>query len=301
MSASPTETISASGGVVVRFVSGGSEVLIVHRPSYDDWSFPKGKEDPGEIPPETAVREVEEETGLRTRIVGELGSTEYEVSRGNKKVHWFVMRPVAGGTRFSPNDEVDQTRWVSPEGAGHLLTYNADRELLKRTPLEAHRRNGTLYVVRHAHAIKRKDWNGEDHLRPLTPKGVSESIGIANLLETAQVERIVSSPALRCVQSVEPLAERTGVAIEANQALAENVRPETTATLVKELAGSNAVVCTHGDLMPLIVEDLVVGDHTVDGTSSWPKGSTWTITVDAGRLVSSSYLGPPKGSGPGVP
>ena len=108
-----TSEVRAAGGVVWRVPEGGGlEVLVVHRPSYDDWTFPKGKVDPDDIDEEhTALREVAEETGLRCTLGRELTSTDYVDRRGRPKhVRYWEMRPLAGS--FSPNDEIDEARWL---------------------------------------------------------------------------------------------------------------------------------------------------------------------------------------------
>jgi 8-oxo-dGTP diphosphatase len=106
-----------------------SEVLVVHRPRYDDWSLPKGKLDEGEDFEQAALREVEEETGLRCRIDRQLGDTSYRDRKDRAKVvRYFEMRPEGG--EFSPNDEVDELRWLAPAEALDLLSYDFDRELV---------------------------------------------------------------------------------------------------------------------------------------------------------------------------
>jgi 8-oxo-dGTP diphosphatase len=118
--------IRAAGGLVLR----DGRVLLVHRPRYDDWTFPKGKAAEGEADEETALREVEEETGLRCAIERELGWTEYTDSRGRpKRVRWWVMRPLTEDG-FVANDEVDEIRWVEPAAAATLLSYGRDLKLL---------------------------------------------------------------------------------------------------------------------------------------------------------------------------
>ncbi len=117
--------VRAAGGLVVR----DGDVLLVHRPKYDDWTFPKGKAEDGETDEECALREVLEETGLRCALVSEAGLTEYVDSRGRpKRVRWWVMQPV-GGT-FTPTAEVDEVRWAAPADAARLLSYGRDLTLL---------------------------------------------------------------------------------------------------------------------------------------------------------------------------
>ncbi|MFM8305215.1 MAG: NUDIX hydrolase [Actinomycetota bacterium] len=127
----PPEVVAA-GGIVVRPGDGGPEVLIVHRPRYDDWSFPKGKQDPGETDEETALREVAEETGVTCVLGRYLGAVRYRDHRDRAKVvHYWRMEPDAGHHgAFVPNDEVDRLHWCGPEEAATLLTYGHDRALL---------------------------------------------------------------------------------------------------------------------------------------------------------------------------
>jgi 8-oxo-dGTP diphosphatase len=113
--------IQAAGGVVQ---DADGRIVVVHRPRYDDWSLPKGKLDPGETFEEAALREVWEETGLRARLVRSLPSVHYEVRGRSKEVRYWLMAAEPGA--FTPNDEVDQLRWLSPADALELLTYDRD-------------------------------------------------------------------------------------------------------------------------------------------------------------------------------
>jgi 8-oxo-dGTP diphosphatase len=117
--------VQAAGGVVLR----GGRVAVVHRPRYDDWSLPKGKLDPDESFEDAALREVEEETGLRCRLVRELPEVRYEVKGRPKLVRYWAME-VEEETPFAPGDEVDELRWLEPAEALALLSYDRDREPL---------------------------------------------------------------------------------------------------------------------------------------------------------------------------
>jgi 8-oxo-dGTP diphosphatase len=130
-----TDVVRAAGGVAVRDGTAGSEVLLIHRERYGDWTFPKGKCERGESDEQCAVREVEEETGLVCELESDLGSTAYHDSRGRpKRVRYWRLRVVAGTAR--PREgEVDEVRWVPLEEAGSLLSYPRDTELLARLSL----------------------------------------------------------------------------------------------------------------------------------------------------------------------
>lgn len=121
-----TSEIEAAGGVVAR---DDGRVAVVHRPRYDDWTLPKGKLDAGESFEQAALREVEEETGLRARLVRELPPARYEV-RGRPKLVRYWLMAVVDDPAFEPNDEVDELRWLVPADAAALLTYDRDKEVL---------------------------------------------------------------------------------------------------------------------------------------------------------------------------
>ena len=123
--------VEAAGGVVVRQGERGTELCVVHRPRYGDWTLPKGKLDAGETFEEAALREVREETGLRCSLVRELESTRYTDGKGRpKRVRWWLMEVVEEGS-FSADDEVDELRWPVLEEALHLLSYDHDRALVR--------------------------------------------------------------------------------------------------------------------------------------------------------------------------
>ena len=123
--------IEAAGGVVMRKGPEETEIAVVHRPRYDDWSFPKGKLDPGETFEEAALREVREETGLTCRLGPELAFAHYEDNKGRPKLVRYWLMKVVDDPGFEPNDEVDELRWLTPAEATDLLTYSRDRSLVK--------------------------------------------------------------------------------------------------------------------------------------------------------------------------
>ncbi len=124
--------VRASGCVVYRITDDGLEVLVAHRPRYDDWDFPKGKLEDGETDLECALRETEEETGFTGEVGPELPSDRYPVNKGDKLVRWWLLHQTGG--RFKANDEVDEVRWLSPETAADVLSYDHAKGLLAHLP-----------------------------------------------------------------------------------------------------------------------------------------------------------------------
>jgi 8-oxo-dGTP diphosphatase len=232
------------------------EILLVHRPRYDDWTFPKGKPEAGEDLVVTAVREIAEETGLRVRLGHPLPDTTYRAVVGPKRVSYWCARPVGSPSAFEPNDEVDELRWVKPGDARPLLTYGHDVQLLEafRALRDANgHKTRTLVVLRHAEAQAPGAWS-DDLERPLTHHGAGRAEDLVALLGAYDVRRVVSSPATRCVQTVEPCARATGAVLEIDDRLADGARPgevrRSAASMLDEK--KPAVLCTHLPTVPSV-------------------------------------------------
>lgn len=257
-SRSPERVILAAGAVVWRRAPNGPglEVLVVHRPRYDDWSFPKGKRDRGEELPVTAVREVAEETGVSIRLGLPLMTVTYRVSRGHKTVHYWVGHVVDEGS-FAPDDEVDEIRWVGLETVAEILTYDFDLDVLKSfrevQALKAHKTR-TLVVLRHATARSRKAWRRDDHARPLTKPGQFRADKISGVLDAYGVREIVSSDAVRCLQTVEPYAQAAGRPVRGDTRLTEEATGKQVRRAVEDLVALKrpVVACSHRPTLPTL-------------------------------------------------
>lgn len=290
-----TKVIKAAGGIVLRNTKKGKlRVLVAHRPQYDDWGLPKGKADKGETAEETAIREVLEETGYHCRIVGPVGTTRYRVSSGVKEVVWFAMRPLPDSPGFKKNSEVDEIRWLSRKQAKKLVDYENDRDLIGAASIRGLSQTGTIFLLRHAAAGDRNKWKGDDRLRPITKKGRRQADEIAKRLRKQGIERILSSPYDRCIQTVEPLAKATGAKIEEVDALAEGPDIDAAYDLIDSLAGVNAVLCSHGDVIPAVINRLMWAGLNLDSRFYCSKGSVWEVEVEAGRFGTASYVPPPE-------
>jgi 8-oxo-dGTP diphosphatase len=149
-------------------------------------------------------------------------------------------------------------------------------------------------LVRHARAGSRKGWQGADIERPLSKKGRRQSDGLVDMLEPYGVKRILSSPYVRCTQTVEPLADALGLEIEVRPELAEGAPVDEALDLLRQHAGTTAVFCTHGDIVPAILGALAERDGLeLPPHPDYPKGSVWVIEEENGRAVSADYLPAP--------
>jgi phosphohistidine phosphatase SixA len=147
------------------------------------------------------------------------------------------------------------------------------------------------YLLRHAHAGNKRAWQGPDRLRPLSGAGHREANGLLTQLRDYPITRIVSSPTVRCLQTVEPLALRRGLRVERADALAVDADPDGLVALLLDPAASEAVLCSHGELIGAVLNRLVAPDQD-DDSLTWPKGSTWVLDVAAGHVQHSRYLPP---------
>lgn len=288
------DVILAGGGLVFRFDPDGQpEVLVVHRPRYDDWSLPKGKNDPGESSLASAIREVWEETGYRCRVIAPVGRHEYPAVDGWKQVDYFAMTP-RSHTGFQPGSEVDEIRWIPASDTG-LLTYAFDQQLVEDADYPTLNATRTLFFVRHAAAGSRQRWTRPDHIRPLTKKGWRQSHALAERLSGEGVKRLVSSPYVRCVQTLEPLAEILGIPVEEHPALGEGGGDRDTLRLLEELSVANAALSSHGDVIPSTIFRLAAGGMELqDSIYHCRKGSIWVISMVEGVAVSARYEPPPE-------
>ena len=294
--------IRAAGGVLWRRGQDDNlEVAVIHRPRYDDWTFPKGKLSAGESDVDGAVREVLEETGYRVTIGRPLGEVRYMKTQGGstrpKVVRYWAMQ--ADGGLFSENREVDELRWVAIDAAENLLTHAHDQELLKRF-VSGPALTGTVLLVRHASAGDRDKWEGDDRQRPLDETGWQQAQELVRLLARFEVQQIVAADYARCVQTVAPFADAVGLPIDEDDLFAEDGYPaheQEAIHLVRKLGESltTTVVSSQGDVIPDLLTRLAQEDH-VDLPDPLPKkkGSVWVLTFDGPRLFSAEYFPPPR-------
>ena len=249
--------IRAAGVVTFR---PGREVLLVHRPKYDDWSFPKGKLERWEHATAAAVREVAEETGLHVRLGPPLTSQRYPVGQRMKTVDYWAGRVVGGDdvSLYRANQEIDQVAWIRIDKAEGMLTHAYDRVTLAEA-VKVRRRTHAVVVLRHGRARSRKTWRDDDRLRPLLKTGAMEAERVVPLLAAYDVTRVISSPSVRCLQSVAPYADATGWEVETRRRLSEEkAGPHGIQQVVDELLEDDrgVVLCTHRPVIPIVYDAL---------------------------------------------
>jgi 8-oxo-dGTP diphosphatase len=150
-------------------------------------------------------------------------------------------------------------------------------------------------VIRHSEAGSRERWEGDDRLRPLSKKGRRQARALVDALAGIPLRRVLSSPYVRCVQTVEPLAEARGLPVEETEALAEGAGLSSVMALIGELAGQPSALCTHGDILYELCEELVRLGLVPRSEVRYQKGSAWILEERGGRLTSARYLPPPRG------
>lgn len=251
--------ILAAGVVLLRAGGDGPEVLVVHRPQRTDWSLPKGKLEPGEHIITTAVRECDEETGYAVVLGAPLPTLEYSVDQDTKRV-WYWRANVRADEGFTPDDEVDEIRWVRLSELDNILTYPTDIAIVKSASQLPS--TSPFILLRHTQAIKRANFKGSsDAERPLSGRGRSQSKALIPLLDAFGVTDVHASDTTRCVETVGRFAKSIDTKVHIEPALTEashERHPNRAARRILELAREPEpiVVCSHRPVLPTLVSAL---------------------------------------------
>ncbi len=278
----PTDMIRAAGAVVWRGVESAPEIALVHRPKYDDWTFPKGKLKPGEHVIAGALREVAEETGITAMLGRSLPPIHYLKCRRLKRVDYWAAR-VISGERYTDVEEVDEVVWLPLKEARRRLTYEWDAGLLRAltaVPLAT----TPLVLVRHGLAGSRQEWEGDDDERPLDEVGRMQAEVLADALAGYRPVELISSTSRRCVQTLEPYAESTGLEIRQERLLSETYHDPRAALRLasKAIASDQAtVLCSHGKVLP----ELISGIIDRPGDVQLRKGAFMVLHHADGKIV----------------
>ncbi|TPW72834.1 NUDIX domain-containing protein [Schumannella sp. 10F1B-5-1] len=267
MSAAPAPVLAA-GAVVWREKDGEPRVLVVHRTQHKDVSLPKGKLDPGETLPETAVREIAEETGLLVGLGAPIGVVEYPLPNGRPKVvhYWLaeVGDDAVAASTFQANDEIAELDWVTIEKARTVLDYPHDVELVDRFAELWKRGRARSYAVialRHGKAVNPHEWGGPDATRPLQERGAVQAASVAHGIAAYRPRKLITSTAVRCVATIEPTARVTGRAVTQTDEISQDAygagQDDVGAVVRKRLEKrKTAVLCSHGPVLPEILAEI---------------------------------------------
>jgi len=256
-------TVPAAGAVLWRREGDQLQVALVHRPKYDDWSWAKGKLDPGETWVEAAAREVLEETGFRPRLGVPLPRSVYSMQRGQlKEIRYWAAEVMSGSGDLE--NEIDEVAWLTPAQAQVRFSYVRDAQQLQAV-VDADRagvlETWPLVVVRHGESVGRSKWTKPDPLRPLDPTGRTQARALVPVLAAYGVERVITSPSVRCFTTVQPYAAAAGITLRTKSGLSEETfeeRPDKAARNLERLLerGEPSALCTHRPVLPTVLSRL---------------------------------------------
>jgi 8-oxo-dGTP diphosphatase len=263
-----TLPVLAAGAVCWRLVDGKARILLVHRGDRADVSLPKGKLDPGETLPQTAVREIAEETGLAITLGAPLGTVEYTLPSGREKIVYYWSSEIDDHalqlSTFVPNAEIAAVEWVPLEKVRKKLTYAHDVDVIDRFAerLEAGRaRTFAIIALRHGTAVPPSTWDGADATRPLMQRGADQALSVAPAIAAYSPRKLISSTAARCLATIAPLAGLLGLPVKDTTGISQDAWEYGAATVEKTVAKRlkrqvTTVLCSHGPVLPEIILDI---------------------------------------------
>jgi len=274
-------TVIAAGSVIWRKRDNQIQIALVHRPRYDDWSLPKGKQDLGESLIACAYRETLEETNLKVSFGPYIGDIEYFVAEGLKKVYYWSARLADDSPEFHPNEEVDLLEWQSLEDAIEKSTRDSDREIIEKfvnTPFDSY----PLIMLRHAKALAREEWQGEDEDRPLEQLGQQQARRMLSLYQVYGLTQIHTSDAVRCHDTVEQMAHALKISLTITNKVSEYTwkkYKEKAIDYAKDLIKVNepVILCSHNPVLPRMMEKLTKKIDFDYPSNKLEPGESWIL------------------------
>ena len=293
-----SEAISAAGAVVWRkHKDNFTEVAIIHRPKYDDWSFPKGKLEVGESLIACAHREVLEETNLQTEFGPHLGQVEYFTPDGLKKVTYWSAKVIAEKP-FRTNTEVDQLKWIPITKVIEVLTNETDKEIFDKF-VKVKFNSKPFILLRHAKAITRDEWQGEDDDRPLSSSGQNQAMRLLSTYQVFNIDQIHSSDAVRCYDTVKSMAKGLDIKLEVSSKLSESTYrkdKEKAFDYVRELIkeDKSILICSHNPILPKMLNKLTKKSEIEADEDKLSPADGWVIHRSGKEIIQIDRLDAPK-------
>jgi 8-oxo-dGTP diphosphatase len=290
-------TIIAAGAVVWCQEKKEVQIALVHRPRYDDWSLPKGKQDGSESLIACAFREVIEETNLKVAFGPYIGDIEYFVAEGLKKVHYWSARLADDSPEFHSNEEVDLLEWHSVESAIEKVTRDSDREIIEKfvnTPFDSY----PLIMLRHAKALAREEWQSEDDDRPLEQLGQQQARRMLSLYQVYGLTQIHTSDAVRCHDTVEQMAHALDIPLTITNKVSEYTwkkNKEKAIDYAKDLIKINEpiILCSHNPVLPRMMEKLTKKIDFDYPSNKLEPGEAWILHHDKKEVLQIDRLEAP--------
>jgi 8-oxo-dGTP diphosphatase len=301
-----TSEIMAAGAVLYRVNQDEFEIALIHRPRYDDWSFPKGKIEFGESFLATARREVLEETGYAAKFGPLIAEIQYLAEGVPKRVKYWAAHAISEPKSIADIDEVDLLEWHSLKSAKAKLTHEEDRKVLKlfKDMSPGIDKNCTLILLRHAKALKRVEWIGDDGDRPLDNRGQIQSEKFRSIYEAYGIDEIFSSDAYRCLETVKPLGRDLGITVGIASDISEyqySRDKEKPLKFAKKFLKASkdsetpktVLLCSHNPVLPKILKELA-GAMAVDEIDrGLEPGDGWILFHRDGKVRAINFISAP--------
>ncbi len=256
------------------------EIAVIHRPKYNDWTIPKGKVELNESSIACAYREVIEETSIETEFGMYLGEVKYQSLDGPKQVSFWSAQVVKENT-FTPNSEVDEIKWVEAAKAAKFLSLESDKEILSKFNKLKYE-SKPLVLLRHAKALSRDEWQGDDDDRPLDSLGQMQAKRLLSIYQAFNLEQIHTSDAIRCYDTVEPMAKALGLRLEVSNNLSESAfkkDKEDAFDYARDLIKSDkrALLCSHNPILPKVLNKLTKKSDVESDEEKLYPADAWVI------------------------
>jgi 8-oxo-dGTP diphosphatase len=293
------DRIQGAGAVLWQSIDDtGVKIAVIHRPRYDDWSFPKGGVDAGESHIQAAFREVLEETGVKAIFGPEIGTVDYEVNGITKEVRYWLAEAYEFNAATPNPEEVDSIEWLPISDAIDKLSNSDDREIL-RIAEEFGFGSTPLVLLRHTKALKRELWDGDDGDRPLEHVGQIQAAKIPAIYAPYAIEKIYSSDAIRCVQTIEVMAAEYGITPIYSSEISEfgfekNSEKALDYALSVMLSNKPSVMCSHNPVLPKLVKKLIGKKNFKRLSAELKPGDSFVLHHRNGEVIAVDWTPVPK-------